>query len=149
MHRTPFETVPSGASLNHTLWSLYADDVDPNQVGRQWLERTAWATRRALDFVDAHAESGDCARRYRDAPPSPAPSGAHPAAIGLGPTEARGAMPRWLAVDTRGRTATSLCAETFGLRKQTIRAARGILSRTSGAGERPWAPPLSAPPARW
>jgi len=38
MHRSPLETIPSGASLNYTLWSLYADDVDPARVGRQWLQ---------------------------------------------------------------------------------------------------------------
>lgn len=51
-HRDPVETVSSGASLNATLWRMYADDVDPAVVGGQWLERTAWAARRALEARD-------------------------------------------------------------------------------------------------
>jgi hypothetical protein len=51
-HRSPLETIPSGASLNLTLWRMCADDVDPTEVGRQWLRRMAWATRRALTVRD-------------------------------------------------------------------------------------------------
>ena len=52
MHRSPLETIPSGASLNCTLWRMYADVVDPTEVGRQWLQRTAWTTRRSLAVRD-------------------------------------------------------------------------------------------------
>ncbi len=42
MHRDPADTIPSGASLNTTLWRMHADDVDPHRVGAQWIERMAW-----------------------------------------------------------------------------------------------------------
>ena len=48
MHRDPLETIPSGASLNTTLWRMHAQDVDPHRVGRQWIERMKWANDRAM-----------------------------------------------------------------------------------------------------
>jgi len=50
MHRDPLDTIPSGASLNTTLWRMHADDVDPVRVGAQWLERMAWTNGRAMAF---------------------------------------------------------------------------------------------------
>ena len=68
------ETVPSGASLNFTLWSLYADAADPVEVGRQWLERMAWATRRGLTartrLPDARGGPLAGVRRRVDRPPT-------------------------------------------------------------------------------
>jgi len=48
MHRDPLETIPSGASLNTTLWKMHTDQVDPLMVGQQWIERMSWANHRAL-----------------------------------------------------------------------------------------------------
>ena len=48
MHRDPLETIPSGASLNATLWRMHADEVDPFVVGEQWLERMGFTNDRAL-----------------------------------------------------------------------------------------------------
>ena len=56
-------TIPPGASLNFTLWRMYADGVDPVEVGRQWLERMAWATRRGLAVRDRMTDTG---RRFTD-----------------------------------------------------------------------------------
>jgi len=50
MHRDPLDTIPSGASLNTTLWRMHADSVDPARVGAQWLERMAWTNARAMAF---------------------------------------------------------------------------------------------------
>ncbi|OWY60628.1 hypothetical protein B7486_68165, partial [cyanobacterium TDX16] len=49
-HRDPVEVIPSGASLNTTLWRMHCDDaaVDPHEVGRQWLERMGWTCDRAM-----------------------------------------------------------------------------------------------------
>jgi hypothetical protein len=47
-HRDPVDVITSGASLNATLWRMHCDDVDPHEVGRQWLERMGWACDRAL-----------------------------------------------------------------------------------------------------
>ena len=48
LHRDPVDTIPSGASLNTTLWKMHADDVDPKLVAQQWLERMSWTNQRAL-----------------------------------------------------------------------------------------------------
>ena len=48
LHRDPVDTIPSGASLNTTLWRMHADYVDPKLVGQQWLERMSWTNQRAL-----------------------------------------------------------------------------------------------------
>ncbi|MGB0189469.1 MAG: sulfotransferase family protein, partial [Nocardioides sp.] len=49
LHRDPQETIPSGASLNTVLHRMHSDDVDPERVGRDWLERMGWTHDRALD----------------------------------------------------------------------------------------------------
>lgn len=48
MHRDPVDTIPSGASLNTTLWRMHADVVDPTVVGAQWIERMGFTNDRAL-----------------------------------------------------------------------------------------------------
>jgi hypothetical protein len=48
MHRDPVDVIPSGASLNTVLWRTHCDEVDPLEVGRQWLERMGWACDRAV-----------------------------------------------------------------------------------------------------
>lgn len=48
MHRDPMETIPSGASLNATLWSMHTDAVDRAEVGAEWIERMGWTNDRAI-----------------------------------------------------------------------------------------------------
>jgi sulfotransferase family protein len=47
-HRDPVAVIPSGASLNATLWGMHCDQVDPHEVGRQWLDRMGWSCDRAM-----------------------------------------------------------------------------------------------------
>jgi hypothetical protein len=49
LHRHPHVAVASYASLIRTLRLAYCDDVSSEEIGRQALERTATAMRRALD----------------------------------------------------------------------------------------------------
>jgi hypothetical protein len=65
MHRHPRESVPSGASLNATLWRMHQREVDPRRVGRQWIERMSWAVRRAMRWRDSNT---DVASRFSDIP---------------------------------------------------------------------------------
>jgi len=128
MHRSPFETVPSGASLNFTLWKMYAEQVDPTEVGRQWLERMAWATSRSLAVRD---RLPDAAERftdvwYGDAVSDPLAQVERVyAAVGLEFSRAaRSSMTNWLAADARGaRPAHRYSAERFGLTEAGIREA--------------------------
>jgi hypothetical protein len=126
MHRTPLETVPSGASLNHTLWSLYADRVDPAEVGRLWLERMAWTTRRAIVFCDGPGAARVIHVDYRDALAQPIEQAERVLrAVGLAPLpEARRAMQQWLARERSApRPRHDYAAASFGLDAATIRAA--------------------------
>ncbi len=124
MHRTPVETVASGASLNATLWKLYADEVDLDRVGRQWLERMAWSTRRALAARERLPEGCFTDLRYADAVANPL--GAIDeiyAAIGLERSPAaRVAMSDWLEAQRREKPAAHRYApEDFGLSEAAIR----------------------------
>jgi hypothetical protein len=128
MHRSPLETVPSGASLNSTLWEMYADEVDRNEVGRQWLERMAWATRRALAFRD---RMPDFAERFTDlwfgdavADPLGQAERIYGAMGAELLPEARGSMEHWLAEYAREkRPAHRYAADSFGLTHAAIREA--------------------------
>jgi hypothetical protein len=128
MHRSPLETIPSGASLNLTLWRLYADEVDPMEVGRQWLERMAWATHRCLE---ARSRIPDEATRFTDVAYRDAVT--HPLneveriydAIGVPLLpEARSAMESWLGARAQeDRPAHRYSVEQFGLSEAAIREA--------------------------
>ncbi|WP_063550102.1 sulfotransferase family protein [Burkholderia territorii] len=52
-HRDPAQTIPSMASMAHTLWRMYADDPDPRTVGAQWNAGMARAIRAAMAARDA------------------------------------------------------------------------------------------------
>lgn len=127
MHRSPLETIPSGASLNCVLWRLYSDDVDPVEVGRQWLERMAWATGRGLSVRDSlpNASQHFTDVWYRDALEEPLVQIERIyAAIGLEPApEARSAMEAWLAEQRREqRPPHRYSPEQFGLSAAAIRS---------------------------
>ncbi len=47
-HRDPAQTIPSMASMAHTLWKLYADAPDAATVGRQWSGQMQRATAHAM-----------------------------------------------------------------------------------------------------
>lgn len=42
-HREPAQTIPSMASMAHTLWQMYSDNADPKATGEQWNRRMARA----------------------------------------------------------------------------------------------------------
>jgi hypothetical protein len=120
MHRSPLESIPSGASLNFTLWKMYADEVDPTEVGRQWLERMAWSTRRGLAVRDGMPDSAErfVDVWFRDAVSNPlAQMKRIYDTIGIEFTsEARDAMEGWLAADAGDKQpAHRYSAELFGL----------------------------------
>ncbi|MGU7775023.1 sulfotransferase family protein [Burkholderia sp. MR1-5-21] len=52
-HRDPAQTIPSMASMAHTLWQMYADDPDPRVVGAQWNAGMARAIGAAMAARDA------------------------------------------------------------------------------------------------
>ncbi len=52
-HRDPAQTIPSMASMAHTLWKMYADAPDPVTVGRQWSGQMQRAMAHAMAFATA------------------------------------------------------------------------------------------------
>ena len=128
-HRHPFESVPSGASLNFSIWRMNSDHADPKRVGRQWKQRMAWAVRRALAARDRlpRAESRFTDVWYRDAVADPLAQVERVyAAAGLeldAPTRAE--MRDWLLRNhTRSRPPVHrYTLEQFGLTREEIREA--------------------------
>lgn len=126
VHRDPLETIPSGASLNYTLWKMHTDDVDPMEVGRQWIERMAWANRRALTARERLEREGAGFTDvwFRDAMTDPLGEVERIySATGMALDDnARAAMTTWLANDARETRPThAYTARQFGLSDDQIR----------------------------
>ncbi|ANH76132.1 sulfotransferase family protein [Ralstonia insidiosa] len=51
-HRDPAQTIPSMASMAHTLWKMYADAPDATAVGQQWSAQLRRATEHAMAVRD-------------------------------------------------------------------------------------------------
>lgn len=54
-HREPAQTIPSMASMAHTLWQMYSDNPDPKAAGEQWNSRMARGIRHTMQVRDQHA----------------------------------------------------------------------------------------------
>ena len=102
-HRDPVDVIPSGASLNATLWRTHCDEVDQHEVGRQWLERMGWSCDRAM-ASRRHIPIGQVTDiRFTDAVADPiATAGVILAAVGLDLTDdSVAAMEGWMAQDRK------------------------------------------------
>jgi hypothetical protein len=125
VHRDPLHVIPSGASLNTTLWRTHGDGVDPAEVGRQWIERMGWSCDRAMAARDRIPASQVTDVVFTDAVADPvAAAGRVLAAVDLEPTdESEAAMGRWIAQDHK-REALPVhrySASDFGLTDDQIR----------------------------
>lgn len=126
LHRDPLETIPSGASLNTTLWRMHADRVDPARVGRQWIERMAFTNRRALAVRSAMPDESlrftDIRFRAAVADPIGQVQRIYEA-VGIDLVdEARAAMQAWLARDAQEKFPKHrYTADEFGLSEKSIR----------------------------
>lgn len=47
-HRDPAQTIPSMASMAHTLWQMYSDAPSPEAAGRQWNKRMSSGIRHTM-----------------------------------------------------------------------------------------------------
>jgi hypothetical protein len=117
-HRDPAQTIPSMASMAHTLWQMYADDPDPRVVGMQWnasmaraigSAMTARATLPAERFLDVRFEEtvanplgvAESVYRFARVPLT---------------EEVRAAMQDWLAHNSRDkRAAHDYSIDRFGI----------------------------------
>lgn len=53
-HREPAQTIPSMASMAHTLWQMYSDNPDPKAAGEQWNKRMARGIRHTMQVREQH-----------------------------------------------------------------------------------------------
>jgi len=124
-HRDPVHVIPSGASLNTTLWRTNCGEVDPHEVGRQWLERMGWSCDRALASRDRLSEHQVTDVRFTDAVADPIATAERVlGAVGLELTgESEAAMRAWLEQDTKRETLPvhRYTPGDFGLTPEQIR----------------------------
>ena len=125
-HRDPIDTVPSAASMNNAMWSLYSDAAEPDQAGLQWQERLAWGTKRAM----ASRERFDANRfvdiDFRDAMKDPVAEIERAYGVfGIEFTEeARAGMEQWRADNPRDkRPKHEYTLAEYGLTEEGIREA--------------------------
>jgi hypothetical protein len=116
-HRDPAQTIPSMASMAHTLWQMYADDPDPRVVGAQWNAGMKRAMESAMKARDTLPAQRFLDVRFEDTVANPL--GVAEAVYrfaGLPLTdEARAAISGWLARNGREkRAAHDYSIERFG-----------------------------------
>jgi hypothetical protein len=133
-HRDPVSVITSGASLNTTLWRTHCgDDVDPNEVGRQWLERMGWSCDRAMAARDSIPATQVSDVAFVDAMADPiGTAGTVLAAIGLESTdESVAAMQAWIEQDHKRESLPvhRYSAADFGLTDDQIRERFAAYSR--------------------
>ena len=124
-HREPAQTIPSMASMAHTLWQIYSDQPDPRSAGKQWNSRMA----RGIHHTMQVREQED-AQRFLDI--HFADTVAQPMEVlekvyqfaGLPFTEkARADAQQWLNSNGREKRAGhDYTLETFGLSEQQMQA---------------------------
>jgi hypothetical protein len=124
-HRDPVDVIPSGASLNTTLWRTHGDVVDPHEVGRQWLERMGWSCDRAVAARELIPPAQVSDVTFVDAVADPIGTAASIlAAVDLEITdETASAMEAWIAQDRKRETLPvhRYSATDFGLTDVQIR----------------------------
>ena len=133
LHRDPLQTIPSGASLNTTLWRMHCDDadVDPALVGAQWIERMRFTNDRAMAVRRVLAEDPVHANRFTDirfadlvADPLAQVARVYDAVGVAFTSEARTAMQRWLQANpSSGQPTHRYTAVDFGLTDAQIAGA--------------------------
>jgi hypothetical protein len=125
-HRDPVATITSGASLNTTLWRTHSDDVDPHEVGRQWIDRMGWSCDRALESRDRIPAAQVTDVGFTDAVADPiATAGRVLAAVGLDlDADSVAAMESWVEQDRKRESLPThrYAPEDFGLTAEQIRA---------------------------
>ena len=124
-HRDPLQTIPSGASMNVSLWALNTDEVDAKEVGHQWKERMAWALGRCVWVRDRMPAERFTDIWFRDAAADPIREVRRVYAnAGIAfVSEARNAMEKWLVDNARDkRPAHEYSLAKFGFTEAEIRA---------------------------
>ena len=122
-HRDPTQTIPSMASMAHTLWKLYADAPDATAVGRQWSAQLQRATAHAMAVRDGMPAERFLDVRFEDTVRDP--FGVVQAVYrfaGMPLTDAaRAGMQAWMDGNPRNqRAAHTYAPAQFGLSQEQI-----------------------------
>lgn len=106
-HRDPTMTIPSMASMAHTLWKMYAEAPDATVVGTQWCSQMRHAVHHAMDVRASLPADRFLDIRFEDTVTDP--FGVFEAVYRFAgmsfPDEVREAMRRWLAQNRRDKRA--------------------------------------------
>lgn len=102
-HRDPLQTIPSLASMIHACWVLASDDVDPQEVGRQWARLFANGMRHTMQVREQLGDERFLDLWFRDTVSQPLQEIEKVYAfIGMELTpEARAAMETWQEYNRR------------------------------------------------
>lgn len=124
-HREPAQTIPSMASMAHTLWQIYSDQPDPSSAGRQWNSRMARGIHHTMQVRDQQDS-----RRFLDihfsdtvAKPMEVLEAVYQFANMPFTEKARADAQQWLSSNGREKRAShDYSLETFGLSEQQMRS---------------------------
>ncbi|HEX7907705.1 MAG TPA: sulfotransferase [Paraburkholderia sp.] len=123
-HRDPAMTIPSMASMAHTLWKMYADKPDARVVGTQWSSQMRRAVHHAMDVRATLPAERFLDIRFEETVTDPfgvIESVYRFAGMSL-PGEVREAMSAWLARNSRDkRAAHDYTLAEFGLSVEQLR----------------------------
>lgn len=117
-HREPAQTIPSMASMAHTLWQMYSDHPDPKAAGAQWNTRMARGIRHTLQVREQHAPERFLDVHFVDTVQQPLQVLEQVYAFANLPfsEQARAAAQAWLAQNSREKRAShDYSLERFGL----------------------------------
>lgn len=117
-HREPAQTIPSMASMAHTLWQMYSDNPDPKAAGAQWNTRMARGMRHTLQVREQHGPERFLDIHFADTVQQPLQVLEQVYAFAHLPftEQARAAAQAWLAQNSREKRAShDYSLERFGL----------------------------------
>ncbi|UVE17442.1 sulfotransferase [Pseudomonas sp. LS44] len=117
-HREPAQTIPSMASMAHTLWQMYSDNPDPKAAGAQWNSRMARGIRHTMQVRDQHAAERFLDINFADTVTKPMEMLEKVYAFANLPftDKARADAQVWLSQNSRGKRAShDYSLERFGL----------------------------------
>lgn len=122
-HRDPAQTIPSMASMAHTLWKMYANEPDARLVGAQWNASMARGIRSAMKARESLPADRFLDVRFQDTVADPmgvAETVYRFAGVPLDePTRAR--LRDWLSKNGREkRAAHDYSIERFGLSEEQL-----------------------------
>ena len=117
-HREPAQTIPSMASMAHTLWQMYSANPDPKAAGVQWNSRMARGIRHTMQVRQQHAAARFLDIHFADTVTQPMQVLEKVYAFANLPftEQARAAAQAWLAQNGRDKRAShDYSLERFGL----------------------------------